>query len=84
MLRLGWSPSLDEPGAIELALSALVTAADEDSATGGPDLLRGIYPVVATIGAAGFVRIEDQVLRQGVEGLRARFSVQHELEEPGT
>ena len=30
-----------------------VTAADEDSATGGPDLVRGIFPVVATITADG-------------------------------
>ena len=30
-----------------------------DSATGGPDVLRGIYPVVATITAAGWTRIDD-------------------------
>ena len=30
--------------AIDLALEALFEAADEDSATGGPDLVRGIYP----------------------------------------
>ena len=29
-------------------------AADEDSATGGPDLIRGIFPIVATITADGF------------------------------
>ena len=84
VLRLGWSPTLDETAAIELALSALVTAADEDSATGGPDLLRGIYPVVATIGAAGFERVEDSLLRQVVEGLRSRFTAQHGLEEPSS
>ena len=83
VLRLGWGPTLDEAAAIELALSALVTAAEEDSATGGPDLLRGIYPVVATIGSAGFARVEDEVLRQGVERLRARYTAQHGLEEPG-
>jgi proteasome beta subunit len=37
-----------------LACRALWEAADADSATGGPDLLRGIYPVVATITADGF------------------------------
>ena len=35
--------------AIDLAISALFQAADEDSATGGPDLVRGIYPTIATI-----------------------------------
>ena len=34
-------------------------AADEDTATGGPDPLRGIYPVVATVDAEGYRRLED-------------------------
>ena len=45
--------------AVDLALRALYEAADEDSATGGPDLVRGIYPVVATISAEGYERIDD-------------------------
>ena len=40
--------------AVDLCVRALWEAADTDSATGGPDPLRGIYPVVATITAAGF------------------------------
>ena len=36
---------------VDLAIEALFHAADEDSATGGPDLMRGIFPVVATITA---------------------------------
>ena len=34
-------------------------AADEDIATGGPDTVRGIYPVVALITADGFERLAD-------------------------
>ena len=45
--------------AIDLAVQALCEAADEDSATGGPDVVRGIYPMVATITAAGFERVAD-------------------------
>jgi proteasome beta subunit len=41
-------------------VTALYEAADEDSATGGPDLVRGIYPIVATVTADGFSRVEDQ------------------------
>ena len=41
---------------------ALWEAADADSATGGPDPLRGIYPVVATITADGFERVADDEL----------------------
>src|SRR5215813_5412000 len=44
----------------ELAcVQALYDAADDDSATGGPDLTRRIFPVIATITADGFVRLPD-------------------------
>ena len=44
---------------MELAVEALYEAADEDSATGGPDLVRGIYPMVATVTADGFRAVTD-------------------------
>ena len=48
--------------AVELAIEALYEAADEDSATGGPDLIRGIYPFVATVTAEGYESVpEDEV-----------------------
>ena len=40
-------------------VQALYDAADDDSATGGPDLTRGIFPVVATITDDGFRRVPD-------------------------
>ena len=51
-------------------------SADEDSATGGPDLLRGIFPVVATIDASGFTRVADDDLRARVERLIERLTEQ--------
>ena len=39
-------------------------AADADSATGGPDMLRGIYPVVAVINRDGWERVGDDELAQ--------------------
>ena len=63
VVKMGWRESLDTDATIDLVLRALYEAADEDSATGGPDLLRGIFPVVATISADGFQRIEDEDLR---------------------
>jgi proteasome beta subunit len=71
VLKLGWTPSLDADAAIDLSLRALMTAADEDSATGGPDLARGIFPVVARIDRDGFTRVGDDDLRARVERLRA-------------
>ena len=45
VVKLGYRPSLDRSDAVELVINSLFQAADEDSATGGPDLVRGIYPV---------------------------------------
>jgi proteasome beta subunit len=40
-------------------MQALYDAADDDSATGGPDMSRRIYPVIATVTADGFQRLTD-------------------------
>jgi proteasome beta subunit len=40
-------------------MQALYDAADDDSATGGPDLPRRIYPIVATVTADGYQRLTD-------------------------
>jgi len=59
VIKLGYRPGMDRDAAVDLAINSLFQAADEDSATGGPDLVRGIYPVVATITAEGFERLGD-------------------------
>ncbi len=41
-------------------MEALYDAADDDSATGGPDLSRRIYPVVATVTADGFEQLSEE------------------------
>ncbi len=73
VVKLGWREGITADDAVDLALWALFEAADEDSATGGPDLLRGIFPVVATITADGFTRLEDDDLRARVERLVDRL-----------
>jgi proteasome beta subunit len=61
-LKKRWRPGLDSEQAVAVAVEALFDAADDDSATGGPDQLRHIYPVVATVTDAGYVRVsEDEV-----------------------
>jgi proteasome beta subunit len=45
--------------AVLACMQALYDAADDDSATGGPDLARRIYPVVATVTADGFRRLPE-------------------------
>jgi proteasome beta subunit len=53
-IKLGYREGMARTEAIELAIQALYEAADEDIATGGPDVVRGIYPMVATVTSAGF------------------------------
>jgi proteasome beta subunit len=45
--------------AVQCCLQALYDAADDDSATGGPDLARRIFPVVTTITGDGFRRLPE-------------------------
>lgn len=71
VLKLGFSDGADRGSSIDLSLRALITAADEDSATGGPDPTRGIWPVVATIDAAGFTRVADDELAERYQRLTA-------------
>ena len=58
-VKLSFRDRLGRDEAVEIAVAALYEAADEDTATGGPDPLRGIYPVVATVDAEGYRRLED-------------------------
>ncbi len=47
------------PDAVLACMQALYDAADDDSATGGPDLTRRIYPIVVTVTADGYQRLTD-------------------------
>lgn len=70
-LKKLWSPGLDRAGAIRVVMNALFDAADDDSATGGPDITRGIYPVVCLATAAGSERVDDDELGEVVRGIIA-------------
>ena len=45
--------------AVLACVQALYDAADDDSATGGPDLTRRIFPVIATVTADGFRKLPE-------------------------
>jgi len=69
VVKMGYREGMDRGAAIDLACRALWEAADADSATGGPDALRGIYPTVATVTADGYVRIDDGDLATRYEAI---------------
>jgi proteasome beta subunit len=61
-LKKRYRPGLDRDQAVRFVVESLYDAADDDTATGGPDLIRKIYPVVMTATADGTHRlIDDEV-----------------------
>jgi proteasome beta subunit len=67
-----WRRGMDEEAAVHVAVEALYDAADDDSATGGPDTVRGIFPVVATVSADGYRRVEDAEISRAAEQIVAQ------------
>jgi proteasome beta subunit len=58
-LKKLYADGMTAADAILACMHALYDAADEDSATGGPDMTRRIFPIVATVTADGFRRLSD-------------------------
>jgi proteasome beta subunit len=59
-LKKLYRDDLDEDGCVTAVVQALYDAADDDSATGGPDVTRRIFPVVGVITARGYHRVPEQ------------------------
>ncbi|WP_245974807.1 proteasome subunit beta [Thermomonospora umbrina] len=59
-LKKLWRADLSEDDAALACVQALYDAADDDSATGGPDLIRKIFPIVAAVTADGFRRLPEE------------------------
>jgi proteasome beta subunit len=59
-LKKLWHADMPEDQALTVAVEALYDAADDDSATGGPDLGRSIWPTCAVVTEAG-VRFADDI-----------------------
>ena len=58
-LKKLYSDGMSVTDAVLACVEALYDAADDDSATGGPDLTRRIFPVIATITDDGYRRLPD-------------------------
>ena len=58
-LKKLWRPGLERDAALRITVEALYDAADDDSATGGPDITRRIFPVVHVITPDGGNRMPD-------------------------
>jgi proteasome beta subunit len=68
-----YSQAVDADSALRVAIEGLYDAADDDSATGGPDLVRGIYPTAVVIGADGAEEVpEDRIATLAREVIESR------------
>jgi proteasome beta subunit len=74
VIKLGQSNDNDRDTAVDLMIRALFTAADDDSATGGPDSMRGIYPIVAVITEDGYLELDEADVATRFESVLAEFS----------
>ena len=59
VMKLGFRPAMSRRQAVLLVLEALAVAAESDAATGGPDMLREIFPVVAVVDSSGYRRLDN-------------------------
>ena len=81
-----YSQVVDADSALRVAVEALYDAADDDSATGGPDLVRGIYPTAVTIGADGAEEVTEeriaQLAREIIESRSGEKILRPDVAEP--
>jgi proteasome beta subunit len=66
-----WSEGMTADDVVDLAIRALYAAADEDAATGGPDLVRRIFPTIALIDTDRYRALSDEEVETRSEALLA-------------
>jgi proteasome beta subunit len=64
-------PDGDRDACVRAVVESLYDAADDDSATGGPDSVRHIYPIVVAIDAEGAVRLPHEEVQTVAEAVVA-------------
>ena len=77
VIKVGYRRSMSVDDAVDLLAESLFQAADADAATGGADPLRGIYPIMVTVSAEGFERLEDDDVATRFATIADRFSANH-------
>jgi len=63
-LKKTYTRGIGQERALRIAIESLLDASDDDTATGGPDLMRNIYPTAITIDAEGTDEVSDDRLAE--------------------
>jgi proteasome beta subunit len=71
-LKKRWRPGMAREQAIDTAIEALIDAGEEDAATAGPDIIRGIYPNVFVVTADGVTEVSEDDIRQAADRVLLR------------
>ncbi len=77
-LKKLYRPDLDAESALAIAVEALYDAADDDSATGGPDIVRKIFPTAVIVSADGATEVEPSAIEAAARAVVERRAAQHE------
>jgi proteasome beta subunit len=70
-LKKRWRAGLSRDEAVRAAVEALIDAAEDDVATGGPDVARRIFPVVMTVTVSGSEDVADDAVSAAVDAVLA-------------
>jgi len=73
-LKKLWAPDRDRTATVRSIVESLYDAAEDDSATGGPDLVRRLFPILYDVTAAGAERVPDADVVQAAETVIAERS----------
>ena len=68
-LKKRWREGLSLDEGLRVAVEALVDAAEDDTATGGPDVVRGIFPNVVKVTTEGAGDVEEDAVKAAVDAV---------------
>lgn len=77
-LKKLYRPDLDTGSALAIAIESLYDAADDDSATGGPDLVRKIFPMAVVVTAEGAREVDTAEIEAAARVIIERRAAEHE------
>ena len=63
-LKKRYTPEIDRQDALAIVAEAIWDAADEDIATGGPDLIRKIFPTLYTVTEEGVAEVPETTVEE--------------------